>query len=142
MLQERKYTVKPSGIIKGGTAAYSAGLNGGKITYAGSVKVQFLWFSKTVTAGGTYKVDPKLLLTSGIKTVGQSMTIGPAQFKITAIDKTKKQATASLKIATQPTFKGKIVFDLSKQHLDILSLVETGTIQGFDFDLELTRVNS
>lgn len=137
MTQIQNFSVKPKGLVKGGTASYEANLNTGVIKYDAAVKVGLTsWMSHTYTFSGQYCVSPEILLSSSAKGVGMELFIGNVSFKV--LSTTPQTALVSMEIAGQP-MRGTALLDISGQYLRVIQMDAVVTVIGKDLELHLEQ---
>lgn len=117
-MQSQSFTVRPGGLVKGGSFYYSVDEATGQISYSGQITVGLWPFSKTVQNQGAYKVDPKLLLSSGF-TPGQQVIVGPVTLRVIAFYAQQKQVEVAIEVSGQP-LSGTAVLDVASPLIKIV----------------------
>lgn len=119
MQQSQNFSVKPQGAVQKGSAAYQLDTVTGVIKYQGSVTAGVWLAAKTVTANDKIEVDPRLFLSSGMRTLGSTIALGPATFIAQQVSPT----VTTVGVTIAPNIVGTAVLDTSAEILKVKQLV-------------------
>lgn len=85
MIQSQSFAIQKNGVVKGGSASYTADLETGIIEYGVILQVGVLFFTKTYKTSGQYKVDPNILKSENWKTSGTKVSVGLLDCTVTSV---------------------------------------------------------
>lgn len=135
LLSFKKLLVQPNGHITGGWLSYSIDDQSGVISYQGSVDVHIFFISYTFPVEGTYQADPALVLSKNVKP-GMRFAQGGVSIEVLSVSGFKAQAKLSI-TGNDVSASGLVNFDLSGTDVAISDADVTGTIKGYDAELQL-----
>lgn len=138
-MQRQTYVVVPSGLVKSGSASYTADEVTGKITYEAEVTVGKWFVKKTYPFKGEYQADPKDLKSYNLQSVNKKIQIGDVIFTVVSI--ISGVADVSVDVEGQ-SMNGVAFIDTNGPMIRINSLQAKVTVVGMTLDLLLkeTRV--
>lgn len=138
MIQNQHYIIKPSGIVKGGTAQYTLDTDKAAVEYQAEITVGFLFVTKTYKKSGTYALLPKDLLSENLRTPGRVIMIQNVRFTVLKVDTLNRSVVAVEVLGER--MSGTATFGTAKQYAELFSLNAKATVSGVNVNLALTEV--
>lgn len=138
MTQNEKYTIEPVGAVKGGDASYTADLEGGAIAYSAAIKVGYWPAIVSKQVSGSLTVDPKLLKSSAIQNVGDTVKIDVVNFTCSKIF--QGTATVNMTVDGQDMY-GTAQLDITGEYLKVIGLQAQAKVSVFNLNIQLVRAS-
>lgn len=134
----RYFRIVPNDVVRSGSASYHLDPIAKKVSYSLKAFVKKWLFKKTIDETGTLDINPDDYKSDKFRHVGKALKFGPLSVLVVQV----KDNTCKADVwAEQGNVKGKAYFDLSEEHVNLVSLSATGSYMGITFKVNLQPDN-